>query len=324
MYPAWLSTYFPIMIGRVIEDEVVRRTRFMPVSLQKKIGNLMNNPLYPTVQSNYQKALRAVAKKKLNPGELIQRFGWIRGYMMNVAPLTTKQIRRDLQNFTVGKQPRQVKLRAKLNSRLLYLVKLGRLYCWFRDWRLYELGKFYYFTQTLLRQRGQELRLTYSQLKQLTVEELLSGNFRLTNIKSRQKEFAALLIEGSVSVITGRPLAKVKSLVRERLSNKKEVRGVVANAGTAIGRVKLVDSYSFSKLRAGDIVVAAETQPAAAAYLRGVKAIVTDEGGITSHAAIIARELKVPCVIGTKVATKVFKTGDRVEVDANKGTVKKL
>ncbi|MDO8581302.1 MAG: PEP-utilizing enzyme, partial [bacterium] len=53
-------------------------------------------------------------------------------------------------------------------------------------------------------------------------------------------------------------------------------------------------------------------------------AIVTDAGGILSHAAITARELKKPCVIGTKIATKVFKDGDRVEVDAERGIIKKV
>lgn len=48
----------------------------------------------------------------------------------------------------------------------------------------------------------------------------------------------------------------------------------------------------------------------------------TDEGGITSHTSIVAREMKKPCIIGTKIATKVFKDGDLVEVDANKGVVK--
>lgn len=50
-------------------------------------------------------------------------------------------------------------------------------------------------------------------------------------------------------------------------------------------------------------------------------AIVTDEGGMTCHAAIIARELKKPCIVGTKNATKIFKDGDIAEVDANIGTV---
>lgn len=52
--------------------------------------------------------------------------------------------------------------------------------------------------------------------------------------------------------------------------------------------------------------------------------IITDEGGITCHAAIISRELKIPCIIGTKIATQVLKDGDRVEVDANKGIIRIL
>ena len=56
--------------------------------------------------------------------------------------------------------------------------------------------------------------------------------------------------------------------------------------------------------------------------IKKAKAIVTDEGGVTSHAAVVSRELGIPCVIGTKLATKVFKDGDFVEVDAEKGIVK--
>ncbi len=58
--------------------------------------------------------------------------------------------------------------------------------------------------------------------------------------------------------------------------------------------------------------------------MRKAAAIVTDEGGITCHAAIIARELGKPCVIGTKFATKVFRDGDLVEVDSEVGVVRKL
>ena len=66
------------------------------------------------------------------------------------------------------------------------------------------------------------------------------------------------------------------------------------------------------------------TKPEDNLILRKYKAIVTDEGGVLSHASIISRELKIPCVIGTKIATRVFKNGDLVEVDANKGIVRKI
>ncbi len=59
-------------------------------------------------------------------------------------------------------------------------------------------------------------------------------------------------------------------------------------------------------------------------YLTRLSGIIVDHGGITSHAAIVSREMGIPCVIGTKIATKVFKDGDMVEVDANKGIVRKI
>lgn len=61
-------------------------------------------------------------------------------------------------------------------------------------------------------------------------------------------------------------------------------------------------------------------------YILAIKkagAIVTDEGGLTCHVAIVSRELGIPCVIGTKTGTKMLKTGDKIEVDAEKGIVKK-
>jgi pyruvate,water dikinase len=78
----------------------------------------------------------------------------------------------------------------------------------------------------------------------------------------------------------------------------------------------------MSKMKQGDILVSIATNPDIVPAMKKAGAIVTEQGGITSHAAIVSRELGTPCVIGTKIATKVFKDGDIVEVDANKGTVK--
>jgi len=66
------------------------------------------------------------------------------------------------------------------------------------------------------------------------------------------------------------------------------------------------------------------TQPEFLPAMKKASAIITDEGGLTCHAAIISRELGIPCIIGTKIATKVFKDGDIVEVDATRGIVTML
>ena len=80
----------------------------------------------------------------------------------------------------------------------------------------------------------------------------------------------------------------------------------------------------MGKMEKGNIMVAHTTFPALIPAMKKAAAIVTDDGGITCHAAIVARELKIPCVVGTKIATQVLKDGDLVEVDADKGIVKIL
>ena len=66
------------------------------------------------------------------------------------------------------------------------------------------------------------------------------------------------------------------------------------------------------------------TRPEFLPLMKKAAAFITDEGGIASHAAIVARELRLPCIVGTKIATKTFKDGDIIEVDANKGIIKKI
>ncbi len=106
-------------------------------------------------------------------------------------------------------------------------------------------------------------------------------------------------------------------------ANQNEVRGTVAHEGRVCGLVKIIYSkQDLYKIEEGDVLVSCMTN---ATYIVGIQkcaAIVTDEGGITCHAAIAARELCKPCITGTKNATRCFKDGDLVEVDAYKGIVR--
>ena len=80
----------------------------------------------------------------------------------------------------------------------------------------------------------------------------------------------------------------------------------------------------MKKLKEGDILVSQATSPVMVPAMKKAGAIVTDQGGLTCHAAIVSRELRKACVIGTKFATKVLKDGDFVEVDSISGVVRKL
>lgn len=103
------------------------------------------------------------------------------------------------------------------------------------------------------------------------------------------------------------------------------VRGTVGSVGKATGVAKrVITKHDLRKVNNGDIVIAVTTHPDFVPAMRRAAAIVTDEGGVTSHAAIVSRELHIPCIVGTKAATSTFADGDMVEVDAEKGIAKKV
>lgn len=100
--------------------------------------------------------------------------------------------------------------------------------------------------------------------------------------------------------------------------------GMGASKGKTKGKVVLIfNRDQINKVNKGDVLVAPMTTPWYIPAMEKAAAFITDEGGIMCHAAIVAREMKKPCIIGTKIATKVLKDGDLVEVDADKGTVRK-
>lgn len=106
---------------------------------------------------------------------------------------------------------------------------------------------------------------------------------------------------------------------------EKEVSGQIACKGKVTGNVRIIlKTEDLPRFIEGEILVSYMTMPAFISAMKKAAGFVTDEGGITCHAAIVARELKKPCIIGTKIATKVLKDGDLVEVDANTGVVKIL
>ena len=107
--------------------------------------------------------------------------------------------------------------------------------------------------------------------------------------------------------------------------NLKELTGEVAMTGKVTGKVRILKQKSeIPLLQDGEILVTAMTTPDYLPAMNKAAAFITDEGGVTCHAAIVAREIGKPCIIGTKIATKVLKDGDIVEVDADTGIVKIL
>jgi pyruvate,water dikinase len=123
------------------------------------------------------------------------------------------------------------------------------------------------------------------------------------------------------------PASEKNKILREISQQNKEqlVKGAVASSGAVSfyeGRVKVLLSPTDSdKVQMGEIIIATMTSPDYIVAMKRAGAFITDEGGVTCHAAIVAREMHKPCLIGTKIATKKFKDNDCVRMDLQHGTV---
>ncbi len=129
--------------------------------------------------------------------------------------------------------------------------------------------------------------------------------------------------KNKIYIVQSRPVTTV-----EKESKKFEVQGRVlleglaASNGVAFGSVKIIkDLKDLNKIKAGDILVTKMTNPDMVVTMQRAKAIVTDEGGLTAHAAIVSREIGLPCVVGTKNATSVLREGSIVTVDGTNGKI---
>ena len=129
-------------------------------------------------------------------------------------------------------------------------------------------------------------------------------------------------------LLQARPVTTLKEEAEERVEEEAKegevlVRGIPASPGIASGAVKVALSVEEAarKMRRGDVLVTKMTDPDWVPYMKLASAIVTDEGGLTAHAAIVARELGIPAVVGTGNATKVLKDGMMVTVDGSRGVV---
>lgn len=132
----------------------------------------------------------------------------------------------------------------------------------------------------------------------------------------------ALYLVQSRPITTGRTQPKAAEQPVPATETAPVVSGLPASPGTASGPVRVIQSPAGgSALQPGEILVADMTSPDWVPLMRRAAAIVTNSGGMTSHAAIVARELGIPCIVGTKTATTTLKTGMRVTVNGSAGTV---
>ena len=208
-------------------------------------------------------------------------------------------------------------------------AEIGRGYVWLRTARhqaaSFSLTKVNY---SLLRELGRGKGAEPWDIVWSYPEELAEGNMQPASVLQARQRFPIFgTLEGEVVKLYGDSAeGLVKEVSRFFFGDAEFAKGIVANKIANIsGKAKIVlTADEIGKVEPGDILIAPMTSPSFAPALEKAAAFVTDEGGILCHAAIIGREMGKSCIVGTKNATAIFKDGERVELDVEKGTVKRI
>ncbi|MDI6778424.1 MAG: PEP-utilizing enzyme [Patescibacteria group bacterium] len=186
----------------------------------------------------------------------------------------------------------------------------------------------YFFGDKIYTEIGRRKFLSISQLRAAPPEEI-PQIFKKPDPHRLNDEYEYVMYwyeNGKVKKLTGKNGRKKFQYIADRLPKVKPtnvIKGEMAYMGKAKGMARVILSKDdFGKFEKGEILVTRMTDPSYVPLMKISKAIITDIGGITCHAAIVSRELKKPCVIGTKIGTKVLKDGDLAEVDADRGIVR--
>lgn len=195
--------------------------------------------------------------------------------------------------------------------------------------RLAQLKNFYYLDE-LLKQMALRLDLTESHLRFMLPEEIIKlcegERSFLQNLQMAERRFGMVYLyeNEAESIVLMNPEEVIEAIHLEEKGEEKlsVLTGRAACVGIRKGIAKVIERNSdMENFKDGDILVSLEADPDLIPIMRRAGAIVTDQGGITCHAAVIAREFNIPCVIGTIHATKCIQDGDILMVDAYKGEV---
>lgn len=213
--------------------------------------------------------------------------------------------------------------------RLIHILRT--MATWQDERKMLEFQLFFHYHR-VLSELEQRYNVPIMQLKYLFTHELVKLEKNAEEIKDiadhRMKhEFMTVAKHGDIRIATEAELQKVKQLI-ERQSHTGEIQGNVASRGPKtiyVAKVRVLSSPTeASQVKHGELLVATMTTPEYISAMGRALGFITDEGGVTCHAAIVAREMNKPCIIGTKVATQVLKSGDKVVLNTETGTIKLL
>ncbi|MFH1187692.1 MAG: PEP-utilizing enzyme [bacterium] len=318
--------------------------------LLKLYKNLLVSNHVSYIQKQELKILQAASKKKVeDASKIYEKYWWTKLGWENMEPYIYEDFKNEIKKNTkknnidnkiklINRRSKDIKNQRasiiksyRLSNEIVSLLETLDKYTYFHDLRKEMQVRTTYAAHLLMVEAARRRKLNKNDLEWLTydeVKEIIKGK-RLDKIEveKRKRNICIIIDKRGYRLYSGEEAIKIKNKeFKEARKQVNEFKGTGVCKGKIVSKVKVCNGAveALRKVKKGDILVCGMTLPDYVPAMKLAKAIITDEGGITCHAAIISRELGIPCIVGAKIATRVLKDGDEVEVDADKGIVKIL
>lgn len=260
----------------------------------------------------------------------IEKYYWIDNNYSQTKVLTKEETEKRLASIKPFQVSDQKSTNTELDSESQRLVQLLKSFATYQDDRKRNILEYLHYLEILLKEIGKRADISLSAMREVfphEIQDILEGKITEDSISKRREKCFVIWKEKAEKpkILVGEESKEWEEILTPKTNNSQIIKGNCASKGKVTGKVRiLLNASENDKLEDSEILVTFMTSPDFMSAVRRCSAIVTNLGGITSHAAIISRELGIPCIVGTKNATEVLKTGDMVEVDADKGEVKIL
>ena len=254
----------------------------------------------------------------------------LKEYEKNCQNIIARIVLIESHDELIRAQREELFVKYNLSSEIKNRLEFFDTYAYIHDYRKEMQVRTVYGFHQFLKEFSCRLKIDVKILDNYNYDEIydfLAGKKTINDSENKKRKTAQVLLTkyGEIEQYSGEEaLTIINQLWDLKVENNLEISGVCSSSGNAIGMVKICSGAkeALEKIRKGDILVCGMTLPDYVPAMRKAAAIVTDEGGITCHAAIVARELKIPCITSAKIATQTLKDGMIVEVDADHSIVR--
>ncbi|MEK6889554.1 MAG: PEP-utilizing enzyme [Nanoarchaeota archaeon] len=238
-------------------------------------------------------------------------------------------ILREIEDKNQRELAQRASILKSLNKEEKIIANISADATYLKDYYKSSISHMSYAMEPIFIEISKRTKTNIDLVKDLFPEEcasLINENNMPKNINGRIKNHICLASLDKYYILTDKEAQEFEEkFIKIEGLDKKEFKGRVACKGFVTGKAKVIlGTDDFHKFNKGDILVAANTSPDFVPIMKKASAIIAEDGGITSHTSVVSREMGVPCIVGINNATKIFKDNELIEVDANKGVVKKL